>query len=188
MTPLQAPSGSDGTATPTSRAGIDAVLSTLKVSSDTRQTNLSSAFADLEVLMVRAGEMVTLAKSLNDRLTSSQKAGKGDSALPGNAQEREEEATLIRSSLVQLGLPAPALTSDMVKSDEEYHKGLAGELGALLTGSKAEAAGKGSREGLMLGKEGRGVIGLDEAWGLWMRARGVGAYPSRSDASAAGSG
>ena len=70
--------------------------------------------------MVRAGEMVALAQTLNERLTSSQKAGKGDLALPGNAQEREEDATLIRSSLVQLGLPAPALTSDMVKSDEEY--------------------------------------------------------------------
>lgn len=125
--------------------------------------------------MVRAGEMVALAQTLNERLTSSQKAGKGDLALPGNAQEREEEATLIRSSLVQLGLPAPALTSDMVKSDEEYYKGLAGELGALLTGSSGSGAGgKGKREGLMLGKDGRGVIGLDEAWGLWMRARGVG--------------
>ena len=123
--------------------------------------------------MVRAGEMVTLAQSLNERLTSSQRAGKGDLALPGNAQEREEEATLIRSSLVQLGLPAPALTSDMVKSDEEYYKGLAGELGALLTGSR-----EGRREGLMLGRDGRGVIGLDEAWGLWMRARGVGTSPS----------
>lgn len=118
--------------------------------------------------------MVILAQSLNERLTSSQKAGKGDLALPGNAQEREEEATLIRSSLVQLGLPAPALTSDMVKSDEEYYKGLARELGALLTGTSGTGGAKGAREGLMLGKNGRGVIGLDEAWGLWMRARGVG--------------
>lgn len=75
---------------------------------------------------------------------------------------------MIRSTLVQLGLPAPALTADMVRDETKYHQGLAQELGHLLTGSK------GSGQGLMTGKEGRGIIGLDEVWGLWMRARGVG--------------
>lgn len=138
--------------------------------------------------MVRAGEMVKLAQQLNERLTSQQKAGKGDTALPGSAAEREEEATLIRTSLVQLGLPAPALTSDMVRSDGEYYEGLARELGALLVGSGSGSEreesrvglGRGAkgkeREGLMLGREGRGVIGMDEVWGLWMRARGVGEW------------
>lgn len=126
--------------------------------------------------MVRAGEMVRLAQSLNERLSAQSQA-----RLPGSREEREEEATLIRTSLVQLGLPAPALTSDMVRSDEEYYLGLARELGALLVGNqakaRAQANGKGGSEGqdgLMLGKDGRGVIGLDEVWGLWMRARGVG--------------
>jgi len=74
---------------------------------------------------------------------------------------------LIRTSLVQLGLPAPALTQDMVRDDRAYHEGLAKELGFLLTGREGKA-------GLMLGTGSRGVIGLDEVWGLWMRARGVG--------------
>jgi ESCRT-II complex subunit VPS36 len=108
--------------------------------------------------MVRAGEMVRLAQSLNAKLSSS-----------STSSTNEEEATLIRTSLVQLGLPAPALTQDMVKGEKEYAEGLARELGALLTG-EGERNGK----GLMVGSEGRGVIGLDEVWGLWMRARGVG--------------
>jgi ESCRT-II complex subunit VPS36 len=63
----------------------------------------------------------------------------------------------------------------MVKSDREYHEGLAIELGGLLTGHADEGGRKGkAREGLMVGPGGRGVIGLDEVWGLWMRARGVG--------------
>jgi len=96
-----------------------------------------------------------MAQSLNAKLATS-----GSSS--------DEETTLIQSSLVQLGLPAPALTQDMVKDQNKYHDGLARELGQLLTGHDATKRG-----GLMVGPEGRGVIGLDEVWGLWMRARGV---------------
>jgi ESCRT-II complex subunit VPS36 len=28
-------------------------------------------------------------------------------------------------------------------------------------------------EGLMVGKNGKGLVGMDEVWGLWNRARGV---------------
>ena len=69
---------------------------------------------------------------------------------------------------MQLGLPAPALTQDMVRDDRAYHEGLAKELGTLLSG-------RDGKPGLMVGEGSRGVIGLDEVWGLWMRARGVGA-------------
>lgn len=100
-----------------------------------------------------------MAQSLNAKLSTS-------------GAVTNEEATLIQSSLVQLGLPAPALTADMVRDEQKYSQGLAKELGQLLTG--AESGGK----GLMTGQEGRGVIGLDEVWGLWMRARGVGASNS----------
>lgn len=74
---------------------------------------------------------------------------------------------MIRTSLVQLGLPTPALTQDMVRDNRAYHEGLAMELGSLLMGRAGKA-------GLMLGPGSRGVLGLDEVWGLWMRARGVG--------------
>ncbi|BEJ09297.1 hypothetical protein CcaverHIS641_0602120 [Cutaneotrichosporon cavernicola] len=117
--------------------------------------HMQDAFRDLEVLMVRAGEMVRLAQSLNSKLTAV--GGKDDA-----------EATLVRSSLVRLGLPAPALTQDMVRDERAYFDGLARELGALLTGSKGQ--------GLML-QPGHGVIALDSVWGHWMRARGVALLP-----------
>lgn len=70
----------------------------------------------------------------------------------------------------------------MVRDEQRYNESLARELGQLLTGSggvvvngKAGNAEAG-RAGLMVGEGGRGVIALDEVWGLWMRARGVGAY------------
>lgn len=86
--------------------------------------------------------------------------------LPQTPQNSEEE-TLLRTSLVQLGLPTPALTQDMVRDDRLYLDGLARELGTLLVG-------RGGSGGLMLGEAGRGVVGLDEVWVIWMRARGVG--------------
>lgn len=133
----------------------------MKLDSQTSDQHMQSAFQDLEILMVRAGEMVKLAQSLDAKLTAQQ-------ASATAPKPTEEEATLIRSSLVQLGLPTPALTQDMVRDQRKYHEGLAGELGVLL-------AGKESREGLMTARSGgRGVIGLDEAWVLWQRARGVG--------------
>ena len=102
-----------------------------------------------------------MAQSLNAKLTAQQSSST-------SAPVAEEDATLIRSSLVQLGLSAPALTQDMIKDQKKYQLGLAQELGRLLTGSPGSAAG-----GLMSSK-GRGVIALDEVWGLWMRARGIG--------------
>lgn len=64
-----------------------------------------------------------------------------------------------------MGLPAPALTQDMVKGEQAYLEGLARELGALLTGGK-------ERKGYMM-EEGKGVVGLDEVWVVWNRVRGV---------------
>lgn len=129
---------------------------------------MQTAFADLEALMLRAGEMVRLAQSLNQKLSSQQQAGASSPTGSPQGQTTEEEATMIRTSLVQLGLATPALTKEMVKNERAYHEGLAKELGGLLTGRDGES-------GLMVGEGGRGVVALDEVWGLWMRARGVGA-------------
>jgi ESCRT-II complex subunit VPS36 len=120
-------------------------MQNISLDSKAKEDDMQDAFQDLEALMVRAGEMVRLAQSLSAKL-----------ATPAS-----EDESLIRSSLVQLGLPVPALTLDMARSQEEYHRGLAVELGGIL-------------EALMMGPKGRGMIGLDEVWGLWMRARGVG--------------
>lgn len=120
--------------------------------------HVQSAFRDLEVMMVRAGEMVALAQGLDAKL---QAAGGGTDAA---------EATLVRSSLVRMGLPAPALTSDMVRDERAYLDGLARELGVLLTG------GAGKEQGLML-EAGHGVLALDTVWGVWMRVRGLALLP-----------
>lgn len=96
-----------------------------------------------------------------------------------------EAANLIRSSLVRLGLPTPAVTPDMIKDEEEYHEELARELGGLLLGlspstsglmGNGRVLGKGkARETLpVLPESGRGLVGLDEVWCVWNRARGVG--------------
>ena len=153
--------------TPRSAAGIDGIMQSIKLDSQTQSDHMQDAFRDLEVLMVRAGEMVKIAQSLNAKLTAQQSSG--------GANVTEADATLIRSSLVQLGLSAPALTQDMVRDERKYHLGLAQELGRLLTGSTSMIGGKGG-QGLMIGEGGRGVIALDEVWGLWMRARGVGKF------------
>ena len=84
-----------------------------------------------------------------------------------------EEATFIRSSLAQLGLQmanAP-VTLDMVRDERRWIDELARELAGVLQGSSGGV--KDAREGLM---RRRGVVGLDEVWGGWNRARGVGAW------------
>lgn len=149
----------------------DGILQTISLETKTKQEDVQDAFKDLEALMVRAGEMVRLVKDLNTKLDQSQRQksalshGSTASATPSTAGEDEATRTFLQSSFVQLGLPAPALTQDMVADEKKYVQGLAAELGRLLTTSHGE--------GLMVGKNGRGVVGLDQAWGLWNRARGV---------------
>lgn len=152
-------------ATATSRgAGIDGIMQSISLESKAADSKMQDAFKDLEVLMVRAGEMVKLAQSLSAKLP----------ATPQNSQEE----TLLRTSLVQLGLPTPALTQDMVRDDRLYLEGLAKELGHLLVGrSHRNGDGAEGTGGLMTGAEARGVVGLDEVWVIWMRARGLALLP-----------
>ncbi|KAK4684902.1 ESCRT-II complex subunit VPS36, partial [Tremellales sp. Uapishka_1] len=125
--------------------GIDGILQSINLESKSKDETMQDAFKDLEVLMVK------LAQSLSSKISYSTSA---------------DDTTLIQTSLVQLGLPSPALTQDMVRSanDGKYFDGLARELSGILVG----------KHGIMLQ---RGVISLDEVWGLWMRARGVALLP-----------
>lgn len=70
------------------------------------------------------------------------------------------ETTVVRASLVDLGLPAEAVTPDMLRSEHEYHAELANELHQVLR----------RPNGVL--KD--GLAGLDEVWCVWNRARGVG--------------
>lgn len=149
---------------------------------------VKDAFEDLEALMLRAGEMVSrtlrsfhaelsiqralgpfllqvkIVQSLNAKLSTTSSSTRTESGPDPDAETR----TFLRSSLVQLGLPVPAITQDAhaMQGEQEYLDALAGELGGLLTGA-------GAGEGLMMGREGKGLVGMDEAWVVWNRARGV---------------
>lgn len=148
---------------------------------------MQSALQDLEALMIKAKDMVRLAAELNEKLTAastsktaspppmldSQSALSSHALLsssPSPAPINEpEEATFIRSSLSQLGLQmsnAP-VTLDMIKDERKWVEELARELAGVLQGSSDRDGGGIMRD--------RGIIALDEVWGSWNRARGVGA-------------
>ena len=124
---------------------------------------MTDALRDLEAFMVKARDMVRLAQDLNDRLSAT-----SSSPHPSSLSSEPEEATFIRSSLSQLGLEmanAP-VTLDMIKDEKRWEEELVRELADVIQGG-------GSGKGIL---RGRGIIGLDEVWGGWNRARGVGKH------------
>ncbi|OSD03778.1 hypothetical protein PYCCODRAFT_1434166 [Trametes coccinea BRFM310] len=165
---------------PLGRSGINGILRSVETTANASQSNMEDALADLEALMVKWKDMVKLAQDLNDRLTAVSTTA--PSLMPGiqggpsatiptlSTQAVEpEEATFIRSSLAQLGLQmenAP-VTQDMVRDEHKWYEELARELAGVLEGT-------GRSEGMM---RKRGIVGLDEVWGGWNRARGVALIP-----------
>jgi len=121
---------------------------------------MTDALRDLEAFMVKARDMVRLAQDLNDRLSAT-----SSSPHPSGISSEPEEATFIRSSLSQLGLEmanAP-VTLDMIKDEKRWEGQLVRELADVIQGG-------GPGKGIL---RGRGIIGLDEVWGGWNRARGI---------------
>lgn len=143
--------------------GIDAIMKNMDEESKSRGDELDDAFKDLDKLMKNAKEMIILAQTLNERLSAAEAASPSAATSPTASQK-----TLVRTSLQSLGLEA-AVTPDMVKESEKYHEELAKELFAILWGkNKTGATGSG---GGIMSKE--GIVGLDEVWCVWNRARGV---------------
>jgi len=134
----------------------------VETSAQSTQLDMNDALKDLDALMVKAREMVRLAGELNDRLTTVTELNTSS----GGADL--ETATFIRSSLAQLGLRMTdvPVTLDMASDEKRWYEQLARELAGVLQGT----GGK-SGPGMM---ENRGMIALDEVWGGWNRARGVG--------------
>lgn len=133
---------------------------------------MEDALQDLEALMVKAREMVKLAEDLNERLSavSTTNSGTATPTSVGSGAVEPEEATFIRSSLAQLGLQisnAP-VTLDMIRDERKWTEELAKELANVLQGQGGKNEG-----GALMNR--RGIVGLDEVWGGWNRARGVGA-------------
>lgn len=75
--------------------------------------------------------------------------------------EERQAISLASTSLQSLGLVSAAVTPDLVSDAKRYHQELAKELAEVL------------RKGRVMEKHG-GIVGLDEVWCLWNRARGVG--------------
>lgn len=152
-------SASTGTSTTIPSSGIDRILSTMSIQDSTRSDHLDSSLRDLESLMAKAGDMVKLASALSTR-----------------APVSEDGTTMSPTAM----LSGPAVTQDMLSStsasEEAYLRELAKELVGLLTGKDGlmvdgvvRTRGKGEER-----RKGRGMVGLDEVWCLWNRARGVG--------------
>ena len=80
---LAAPSTSSSTTTGT---GISGILHTAQASAQGQQDHLKDALQDLEALMAKAKDMVSLAADLNEKLSATRAS-------------EPEEATFIRSSL-----------------------------------------------------------------------------------------
>ncbi|KZT68632.1 hypothetical protein DAEQUDRAFT_324930 [Daedalea quercina L-15889] len=167
-------------------SGINGILRNVETTAASSQTDMEDALKDFEALTVKWRDMVKLAQDLNERLTASSTSTTPAfspfvSPTPtGNAEVlttqavEPEEATFIRSSLAQLGLQmanAP-VTLDMIRDERRWVDELARELAGVLQGLGGRDRDK--REGIM---RQRGIVGLDEVWGGWNRARGVALIP-----------
>lgn len=165
-------------------SGINGILRTVETTAASSQNDMEDALKDLEALMVKWRDMVKLAQDLNERLTAVSTTAPATLAAPAASTEgastgpalttqavEPEEATFIRSSLAQLGaqMPNAPVTLDMIRDERRWVDELARELAGVLQGT-----GGGKGEGIM---RQRGVVGLDEVWGGWNRARGVALIP-----------
>lgn len=173
------------------RVGIEGIFSTIDLHAREDSEDMRDAFRDLEALMTRAKKMVDFAETLNAKLNRQEAAAKRSNGGVALSKSNDEAANIIRSSLVRLGLPTPAITADMAKDEMEYNVQLAKELAGLLYNGPSPLIGRGrvlSKPLDDLGKaqqaslqssqinvkgSGRGIIPLDELWCMWNRARGV---------------
>lgn len=179
-------------------------MQNVETSAKSTATDMSDALKDLEALMVKAKDMVRLAAELNERLTASStttttsvsstaspRPSTPSNLTPSSASPspslyatttlvpstEPEEATFIRSSLSQLGLQMSntPVTLDMIRDERRWIDELAQELARVLQGPKDDEGPpgrKGARDMCIMRE--RGIIALDEVWGGWNRARGVG--------------
>ncbi|KAG8920743.1 hypothetical protein FRC00_009578 [Tulasnella sp. 408] len=154
-------------------SGIHGIMQAAESTARVENEALSASLRDLEALMAKAKQMVQIAQTLNEKLTAQEEAQRGLSAGSPSATATTvpEEATFIRSSMARLGLPSMAVTQDMVKDENQYIEGLAKELGGILTGSGKAGSGRG-----LMGEH-NGIMGLDEVWCAWNRARGISLLP-----------
>ncbi|KZV91861.1 hypothetical protein EXIGLDRAFT_836834 [Exidia glandulosa HHB12029] len=152
-------------------AGISGILNAVESNTSASTDSVASALKDLEALTAQAKSMVALASTLSAKLqqqsaqSSLSSSPSSRSSTPLSSSTPTPDATsFIQRSLYNMGLTlseGPVVqSSDSNSSGDErrYLDELAAEVGGLLS------------DGLM---GGRGMVGLDEIWCAWNRARGV---------------
>ncbi|KAK4053648.1 Vacuolar protein-sorting-associated protein 36 [Microbotryomycetes sp. JL221] len=169
----------------TPSAGIDAILKGIDLDTRDRDDTMEDAFKDLDALMSKAKDMasnvsclihISLAKSINERLSSSTTSTATTSA-DSTTEAKAAASSLASVSLARIGLVDAPITADMVSDERAYHQELAKELGQLLCRRRRNGQGQQDHEfGLLQ----QGVMGLDQVWCLWNRARGVALVPPSS--------
>ncbi|KPV71901.1 uncharacterized protein RHOBADRAFT_47352 [Rhodotorula graminis WP1] len=159
--------GAEGESEGSRGVGIDAILRGVDLDARDREDSLDDALKDLESLMRKAKDMITLAQSINAQLASSAASPSNGSSTSPTPAAAARAASLASSSLHSLGLATAsssvldnAVTPDLVADDRAYHAELARELDGVL------------EKGRVMERKG-GIVGLDEVWCLWNRARGV---------------
>ncbi|KAH0834123.1 EAP30/Vps36 family-domain-containing protein [Lanmaoa asiatica] len=170
---------------PLRRSGIDGILRNVETSAQTTETDLSDAFKDLEALMVKAQDLVHLAAELNEKLGASNDGSTGSytASPPTWTPSASGSITLPLVFVIHDDFASTALGArgskiytvffGSARTRESGWKELARELARVLQGSWDE--GPEQKTGSIM-KE-RGIIGLDEVWGGWNRARGVALIP-----------
>lgn len=117
------------------RGVADGVLRAAEGASKAERQDVGDALRDMEALMKRAAQMVDLADTLSSKLAKQEAraaSAPGASHPDGTETAANEAASLLRSSLVKLGLPAPAVTAEEAQDELAYRYELARELGGLL--------------------------------------------------------
>ncbi|KAM0786067.1 hypothetical protein ACM66B_006878 [Microbotryomycetes sp. NB124-2] len=156
----------DGNSSTTTSAGIDAIMKGFDLNTRDRDDSMEDALKDLDALMRKAKEMISLAKSMNERLSAVQASNSLSNST--EAAEAKAASSLASTSLARIGLIDAPVTTDMVSDQTGYNHELAKELGSILC--RKDSGG-------LIEK---GVMGLDEVWCLWNRARGVALVPPSS--------
>ncbi|KAG8827397.1 hypothetical protein FRC19_003546 [Serendipita sp. 401] len=142
------------------RTGIHGLVEFRRTKEETTNANMQAALQDMDAFMKQAGEMMALAESFNRSLREHE----------ASRQKLPEDARfIIDSSMARLGLisAVPASASSAGKGDDTWLDGLVKELAIVLLGPNGDG-------GFM---KNRGMVGLDEVWGAWNRARGVDLLP-----------
>jgi len=129
--------------------GLERASAALRLQND---VVLQSSLKDLEALMARAKDLISLAEQLAVKVSSN------------------EARSAISESAEVLGLSTPIVTKELAGGQEAYHLELARQVAEFLTTSKDE-------KGSILRREG-GIIPLIDVFAVYNRARGVGAFLS----------